>query len=142
MCLMRTVTVSSVPTRTKAFGAKAAAKRSPTQIRAAPGCADAAPGKQTPMTSPATPFSAARRERRMSWWVMSASQRRRGVLDGCTDAHAGGAPADIAVHRQINVAIARFGRLAQQPDCAHYLAGLAVPALRHIARSPGPLHRV
>src|SRR5919198_3343395 len=140
MCLISTVTVSSAPTRTNALGTKAAEPPPGWNARAAPDCANAGNGSATPITRPATPRRAARRDSFMSCAVMSASQRHRRILDRGANADVGGTAADIAVHGEIDVAVARLRRLAQQGDCAHHLSGLAVAALRDIAADPGALH--
>src|SRR5256885_12181688 len=140
MCLMSTVTVSSTPTRTNALGTNAAEPLPGANARAAPDCARACNGSATPMTSPAMLRSAARRDSLRSCAVMSASQRHGGVLDGGANANVGGAATDVAVHGEIDVAVARLRCLAQQRDGAHHLPGLAVAALRDITGRPGTLH--
>src|SRR5260370_11507128 len=72
---------------------------------------------------------------------MSASQGRRRVLDGGADANIGGTTTDVAVHREIDVAITGLRDSAQQRDRAHHLPGLTVAALRDVAGCPCALHR-
>src|SRR5262249_19456147 len=140
MCLISTVTVSSTPTRTNALGTNAATPLPAWNARAAPDCASAGNGSATPMTRPAMPRNAARRDSLRSCAVTSASQRHGRVFDGGANADVGGAATDVAVHGEIDVAVARLLRLAQQGDPPHHLSGLAAAALRHIAARPGPLH--
>ena len=58
------------------------------------------------------------------------------------NAHIGGAAADVAAHRRVDVRIARILALRQQRAGAHDLAGLAVAALHHVQIKPGFLHRL
>src|SRR5258708_16117440 len=71
---------------------------------------------------------------------MSASQGRRRVLDGGADANIGGTTADVAVHGEIDVAIAGLWDSAQQRDRAHHLPRLTVAPLRDVAGCPCALH--
>src|SRR5258705_10285313 len=71
----------------------------------------------------------------------SGLQRFRGVMDGGADADIGGAAADVAVHGEIDVVIARLGIEAEPRRGVYPLAGLAIPALRPVERDPRLLHR-
>src|SRR5579885_1519507 len=64
----------------------------------------------------------------------------RRLLDGGTDTGIRGASTEIAAHRVIDVAIARFGISREQRGRRHHLAGLAVAALHDIEREPRLLH--
>src|SRR5260370_22127792 len=72
----------------------------------------------------------------------SALQRRRRIVDGGANTVIGRAAADIAVHRKIDVPVARLLDLPEQRHSAHDLAGLAIAALRDVARDPCFLHRI
>ena len=67
-------------------------------------------------------------------------QCRGGVVDGCPYAHVGGAAAQIAAHRLVDLRVGGVGVAAQQGDRRHDLAGLAEAALRHVQFAPGVLH--
>src|SRR5512134_2166901 len=95
------------------------------------------------MTSPPMPCSAARRESANCGRDMaSALQRAGGVVDGGPDADVSHTAADVAVHGEVDVLLARLLDLAQQRDGAHHLPRLAIAALGHVARHPGALHRL
>src|SRR5271165_1951926 len=70
---------------------------------------------------------------------MSAFQHAGSVVDRGTDADIGGTATEIAVERQIDVMVGWLPDLLEQRDRAHHLAGLAVAALRDVARYPGAL---
>src|SRR5438552_18536925 len=61
-------------------------------------------------------------------------------MDRRAHAHIGRAAADIAVHRGIDVRVARLLVLAEQADRRHDLTGLAVAALDDIELLPCSLH--
>jgi hypothetical protein len=65
-----------------------------------------------------------------------------GFVDGSADAHIGGAAAEVARHRVVDVGIGRLAVLAEQRDGAHDLAGLAVAALHDVELAPGFLHHL
>src|SRR5712671_6983117 len=71
---------------------------------------------------------------------MSASQGRRRIVDGGADADIGGATTDVAVHGEIDVAIAGLRDSVQQRDRAHHLPRLTIAALRDVAGCPRALH--
>src|SRR5262245_26878934 len=92
------------------------------------------------MTSPATLLRAERRESVRSRRAMvSPLQCTRRILDGGADANVGSAAADVAVHGEVDVAIAGSPNLFQEGDGAHDLRGLTVATLRHVAGDPGAL---
>ncbi len=66
----------------------------------------------------------------------------RGRMNRGADAGIGGAAADVAAHRGIDVGIGRRGILFQQRRRRHDLSGLAVAALRDLQFDPGRLHRL
>src|SRR5262245_15927669 len=106
MCLLSTVTVSSVPMRTKAFGANGEAPAAGGKAWAGTDWARAVPpGKCSASTRPAARLSMARRERACRGRVISvmgSALRRAGrVLDGGADADVGGTAAQVAVHREV-----------------------------------------
>ncbi len=57
-------------------------------------------------------------------------------MDGGANAVIGAAAADVAVHRLIDVAVARLGDLRQQARRGHDLPGLAIAALRDVVLDP------
>src|SRR5437879_13703100 len=71
---------------------------------------------------------------------MSASQGRRRVFDAGADANIGGTTTDVAIHGEIDVAVAGLRDSAQQRDRAHHLPRLTVAALRDVAGRPRALH--
>ena len=94
------------------------------------------------MASSSTPAAAGapsrvgRRRRR------AGGRRARRRVNGLADAQVGGAAAEVAVHRRVDVGVGRLGRVRQQRRRRHDLAGLAVAALRHVELLPGPLQRM
>src|SRR5882757_9713559 len=56
------------------------------------------------------------------------------------DAHVGGAAADVAIHRGINVRVGWLLVFAEQTDRRHDLPRLAVAALDHVEPLPCRLH--
>ena len=72
----------------------------------------------------------------------SGLHRGSGFVDGGTDAHVGGAAADVAVHGAVDVRVTRLWILADERHRAHDLAGLTVAALDDVELSPGGVHRV
>src|SRR5829696_9565289 len=73
---------------------------------------------------------------------MSRSQSLGGFLHGAANAVVGGAAAEIAAHRRVDVRIGRFAILGQEADRRHDLPGLAIAALRHVKLDPGVLNRL
>src|SRR5680860_1426983 len=149
MCLTSTVTVLSGAMRTKALGANGAcAAPSPWITAAAPDWARANLGTCTPINSPtpatAVLFKKSRRDQASSSveYIGSSLQGRRSVVDRLSDAHIGRAAADVPIHRVIDIRVARFRNLGEQRDGAHHLAGLTIPALRHVKGDPRALHRL
>src|SRR5882672_5422027 len=55
------------------------------------------------------------------------------------DALVGAAAADVG-HRRVDIGVARLRVFPEQRSGRHDLSGLAVAALRHVERRPGPLH--
>ncbi len=56
------------------------------------------------------------------------------LLDGGAYAGIGAAPADIAAHGLVDIGIGGLGVLFEQRRGGHYLAGLAIAALRYAQR--------
>src|SRR3954468_14400022 len=73
---------------------------------------------------------------------MSRSQSLGGFLHGAANAVVGGAAAEIAAHRYVDVRIGRFAISGQEADRRHDLPGLAIAALRHVELDPGVLNRL
>ena len=79
--------------------------------------------------------------------MLNRKSRRFGVapvghdLDRRTNAVVGAAAADVGDGR-VNLGISRFRFFFEQRDGGHDHAALAKPALRHVQRRPGFLHRV
>src|ERR1700688_3291252 len=63
-----------------------------------------------------------------------------GGFDCSADPLIRAAPADVAGHCVVDILIARFRRLREQARGLHYLAALAVAALRDSQALPGRLH--
>src|ERR1700726_2612902 len=63
-----------------------------------------------------------------------------GDFDGGADPLIRAAPADVAGHRVVDVLVARLRCLREQARGLHYLAALAVAALRDTHSLPGRLH--
>ncbi|MCY1540375.1 hypothetical protein D9M68_760100 [compost metagenome] len=63
-------------------------------------------------------------------------------MDGGANTHIGGATADVARHRLIDISVRGCAIAFQQGHGTHDLAGLAVTALHHIKLLPGLLHRL
>src|ERR1035437_6932510 len=75
-------------------------------------------------------------------WSLGASLQFGGPVNGGANPQIGDAPADVAVHRRVDVRVRRLGRLLEQRGRSHQLARLAVAALRHVEFLPGALQRV
>ena len=60
-------------------------------------------------------------------------------MNGFADTHVGAAPADVAVHRLVDVGVGRLGNAREERRRRHHLAGLAVAALRDIDLLPRDL---
>src|SRR6185369_17055073 len=73
---------------------------------------------------------------------MVISRPLRRVLDRGANALIRPAAADVAVHRLIDVVVARTLGLFQQRRGLHDLASLAIAALRHVGGAPRLLHRM
>src|SRR5712672_4398652 len=71
----------------------------------------------------------------------STGQCAGGVVNRGADADISSAPTDVAIHGEIDVAVARILDFLEKRDCAHHLAGLAVPALRDFVGNPSLLYR-
>ena len=71
-----------------------------------------------------------------------ARRHRRGLVNRLADAEVGAAAADVAVHRAIDVRVARLRRRRQQRRGRHDLARLAVAALRDVDLLPRDLQRM
>src|SRR5215471_1108399 len=70
------------------------------------------------------------------------SRSRGGRLDGGGDALVAAATTDVAAHRAVDLFLRRIPAGRKQRGGLHDLAGLAIPALRHIEGAPRFLHRV
>src|SRR6266705_731950 len=73
--------------------------------------------------------------------VVSSSLLRHvsGHVHARADALVGAAAADVG-HRRVDIGVARLRVFPEQRGGRHDLSGLAVAALRHVERGPGPLH--
>src|SRR5258708_19230040 len=71
----------------------------------------------------------------------STGQCAGGVVNRGADADISSAPTDVAIHGEIDVAVARILDFLEKRDCAHHLAGLAVPAFRDFVGNPSLLYR-
>src|SRR5256714_922859 len=99
-------------------------------------------GRWSPMTSPAPSAAVvSRKSRRETLEGALMSGSLRGPVDGRPDALIRAAAADVR-HRGIDVGVGGVRLLGEQGGRGHDLARLAVPALRHVFRDPGALHRV
>ncbi len=63
-------------------------------------------------------------------------------MDRRADSHIGGAAAEIAAHRRVDVRIGGLRGFAQQPDRRHHLPRLAIAALHHVQLFPGREDRI
>src|SRR5262249_40890008 len=68
------------------------------------------------------------------------SGKAGGLLDGRADARVGGAAADVAAHRVVDVLVGGLRRAIQQRRGGHDLPGLAVATLHDVEGEPGFLH--
>src|SRR3989442_4927247 len=94
------------------------------------------------MTRPAPTTEAVwRNSRRVTWVWAPISRLLRRAMDGGADPLIGAAAADVR-HRGVDIGVARGAVLGEQRRGGHDLPGLAVAALRHVLRDPGPLHPV
>ena len=75
-------------------------------------------------------------------WAAAGGAACGGLVDGLTDARIGSATAEVAVHRGVDLGVRGMGRVGQQRDGRHDLAGLAVAALGHVELLPCHLDRV
>jgi hypothetical protein len=66
-------------------------------------------------------------------------QQLGGFMDSRADALVGVAAANVSAHPIVNVLVRRFAISAQQTDCSHHLAGLAITTLRDVELSPNGL---
>src|SRR5882762_11245455 len=127
-----TSTLSSVPIRNHAFGAKGAA----TAARPRP-----VAGRWKPMTRPAPATPAASRNSRRLMCAALMSRSLRGAMDGGADALVGAAATNIG-HRRVDIGVRGMRILREQGRGGHDLPRLAVAALRHVLRDPRLLHGV
>src|SRR5260221_3862502 len=72
-------------------------------------------------------------------FMASALERMGGRVDCGSDADIGGAAADIAAHRVVDVGVGRLRVLLQQRCRRHDFARLAITALRHLKLQPSRL---
>src|SRR3989442_11737508 len=94
------------------------------------------------MTRPAPTAEAVwRNARRVTWVWAPISHLLRRAMDGGADPLIGAAAADVR-HRGVDIGVARAAVLGEQCRGSHDLPRLAVAALRHVLRDPGPLHPV
>src|SRR5688500_9456694 len=91
-----------------------------------------------------------------TWWVAGEGLRRLtralvfvtrlptggDLLDGCTDAEVGRAPAQVSTHRFVDVGVGWVRIAVQERHGLHDLAGLAVTAPGHVVVDPGLLDGV
>src|SRR5260221_659482 len=142
-CFTITVTVLSVPMRTKALGSRAPAATTLPPPWPGPAIC-ASDGTATPRVSPAPALRKSRRLRLMiSNAFMSFSdasfQIPRRLPDREADAIVGSATAYVAAHGAFDFGVGGALHLGEQRCGAHDLARLAVAALRHVVRDPGLL---
>src|SRR6478736_4311932 len=115
---------------------------------AEPVAARTTPGIVAESMSPPPASTLARsRVRRETLMVLESSDIGRGSflgghLDGLADAAVTGAAADVALHRLVDLVLARIGVLGEQRARGHQLAGLAIAALHHVDVEPGLLQRL
>src|ERR1041385_1818877 len=100
------------------------------------------PSTRRPRTRPAEATEATLTKSRRLTFTISMSHLLRRAMDRSSDALVRPAATEIAVHGLVDVAVARFLLLHQQPGRGHDLAGLAVAALRHVLGDPRFLQRV
>src|SRR6266700_1092575 len=74
-----------------------------------------------------------------AWSFMLRLQQLGGFMDSRADALVGVAAANVSAHPIVNVLIRRFTISAQQTNCGHHLAGLAITTLRNVELSPNRL---
>src|SRR6266852_4315684 len=123
--MVRTI-CPSLPMRIKALGTNGA----PEGLSAA---ADVLNPINRPPPNAALALRNSRRERSMSGPLLCR------VLDSLADSHIRTAAADVPRHRGVDIAIGRVGVGREQRRRGHNLTGLAIAALRHLERDPGPL---
>src|SRR5205809_790000 len=124
--MVRTI-CPSLPMRMNALGVNAAA--------AAPIEGPVLKPMRSPPPSAALAFRNCRRERST---VMSGPFLG-GVLDSLADPQIRTAAADVPRHRGVDIAVGWVGICGEQRRRGHDLAGLAIPALRHLQLDPGLL---
>src|ERR1035437_4676893 len=73
---------------------------------------------------------------------LGASLQFGGPVNGRANPQIGDAPADVAVHRRVDVRVRRLRRLLEQRGGGHQLARLTVAALRNVEFLPGALQRM
>src|SRR5712691_9518652 len=128
--MVRTI-CPSLPMRTKALGVNVAP--------AAPSALRIEGRVVKPMRSPPPSAALALRNcRRERSTVMSGPFLGR-VFDSLADPHISAAAADVPRHGSVDIAVGRVGVGREQGRRGHDLAGLAIAALRHLQRDPGPL---
>src|SRR5580704_9548576 len=124
------VTTLFRPIRMKALGAKSAPA----------GEAAASPTRKPRRNEPTA--AVARNSRRETRLTTSGplSHADGRLLDRGPDALVRPTPADVAAHRRVDVGVRRALARGEQRGRAHYLARLAVSALRHVLLDPSLLH--
>src|SRR5882762_9915708 len=127
--MVRTI-CPSAPMRMKALGVNAA-PAAPSAVRAAP--------VLKPIRSPPPSAALALRNCRRERSTVMSDPFLGGVLDSLADSHISAAATDVPRHGGVDIAIGRVRVGGQQRRCGHDLAGLAIPALRHLQLDPGLL---
>src|SRR5690242_10273349 len=146
----RIVTVSSGSIRSHALASAAPGGGDRSQGAGSSGAAPARPGNATPTASPPAAVRVVTRKwRRLSGApvvltaVASPSRlhQRGRAVDRGADARVGAAAADVG-DRLVDLSVGRLGLALKECHNGHDLARLAVAALWHVLRHPGPLHRM
>src|SRR6185503_6255185 len=60
-------------------------------------------------------------------------------VNGFLDPQVGSAPADVAIHRRVDLRAGRLGDFYEKSRRRHELTGLTIAALRHVELLPGAL---
>ena len=133
-CACETVTVLSGAMRTNAFGASAAAAAAAARRAGGVNADHGRAGSRRAVQDAALAEGSGGQRASHG----QPSRRLRGLVNGGADARVGGAAADVAGHGGVDVGVRRPGRLRQQRDRRHDLAGLTVAALRHVQSRQAP----